>query len=289
MNTIPLHTNSKTLLDYRDQYFYPIEEEGLTARRIAHEVWGVGFTAIRRRVGTGSFVYVLAGSGRYHTDTTTTKLSAGSLFYFGPQWSCWFDVPHEPMTVYIVVFGGEGEAELSASLGDWPRVLSLQNAPSVEGLFRFMYEAARSGEALQQTIIQNCLPVLVSTIASGMHPRVTQSSKPQRRFTEIRDFIRGNLRHIRSARELAETFDLTPEHLCRLFQRYSGSTPYAFLTHQRLNEASHLLTTTDLPVGQIAREVGIPDALSFSRTFKRETGLSPKNFRTRITKSSGVT
>ena len=46
-----------------------------------------------------------------------------------------------------------------------------------------------------------------------------------------------------------------------------------------MNKAKDLLTTTALPINQIAFSVGYEDPLSFSKAFKLVTGVSPKSYR----------
>ncbi len=67
-----------------------------------------------------------------------------------------------------------------------------------------------------------------------------------------------------------------------LRQKFSAATglgPARWLADMRCQKARELLADTDTPIKQIAAQVGIPDAFSFSRTFKRITGISPEAYR----------
>ena len=46
-----------------------------------------------------------------------------------------------------------------------------------------------------------------------------------------------------------------------------------------MEKARALLTHTDLPVQQVAEQVGYGDVSAFSRRFTRHVGLSPRRFR----------
>jgi transcriptional regulator GlxA family with amidase domain len=50
----------------------------------------------------------------------------------------------------------------------------------------------------------------------------------------------------------------------------------------RLEEAKHMLETTDLPVEAIANEVGYQDASFFGRLFRRKVNLTPAQYRKRF-------
>jgi LacI family transcriptional regulator len=63
------------------------------------------------------------------------------------------------------------------------------------------------------------------------------------------------------------------------FREFIGRTPHAEITRVRLRCAQRLLTTTTLSVSQIAARCGYERAEYFSSAFRRETGLSPSEFR----------
>jgi AraC-like DNA-binding protein len=60
-----------------------------------------------------------------------------------------------------------------------------------------------------------------------------------------------------------------------------GISPMQYVQHLRLEEAKRLLRSTDLPIAEIAEQVGFADALYFSRLIHRESGVSPSLFRQR--------
>ena len=79
--------------------------------------------------------------------------------------------------------------------------------------------------------------------------------------------------------ELAHGVNLTPEHLCRLFKRELGMSPFKYLKLCRLQRACTLLETSHLSVKQIMFTVGFGDESHFVRDFENTLGLSPMRFR----------
>lgn len=82
---------------------------------------------------------------------------------------------------------------------------------------------------------------------------------------------------------LASELHVSPGYLARLFKSVTGLPPMAYLSQHRAETAAALLLRTDLPIGQIGRDVGWPDANLFARRFRAHTGLSPTAYRKRFT------
>ncbi len=79
---------------------------------------------------------------------------------------------------------------------------------------------------------------------------------------------------------LSELCSMSMYHFCRVFKTVIGCTAVTYLNTLRLNKATLLLTTTKMPISEIALSVGFPDELYFSRRFKLLRGLSPTKYRT---------
>ncbi len=79
--------------------------------------------------------------------------------------------------------------------------------------------------------------------------------------------------------ELAAAAFLSPDHFGRLFKKYLGVSPLTYAQTLRLREAAALLRNTSDRIGQIAQAVGYVDPLFFSRLFRRQFRLSPRQFR----------
>jgi AraC-like DNA-binding protein len=72
---------------------------------------------------------------------------------------------------------------------------------------------------------------------------------------------------------------ISPFHFLRLFASVLGVTPHQYLVRSRLRHAARLLATEDIPVTDIAYDVGFGDLSNFVRTFHRAAGVSPRAFR----------
>jgi AraC family transcriptional regulator, arabinose operon regulatory protein len=67
--------------------------------------------------------------------------------------------------------------------------------------------------------------------------------------------------------------------LLRLFQSEYGCAPKEMVIQQRLNRAMQLLISTDFNIEEVAHQCGYDNVSSFSRTFHKEIGMTPGQYR----------
>lgn len=84
-----------------------------------------------------------------------------------------------------------------------------------------------------------------------------------------------------SLRDVARELGITPGHLTTVVRRRTGRTVQEWIIERRMAEARSLLSDTELPVGEIARRIGMSDPGYFSRMFRRTHGTSPREWRGR--------
>ena len=87
---------------------------------------------------------------------------------------------------------------------------------------------------------------------------------------------------------LAKQVYLSPAYICLLFKQETGSTINRYLTDLRLNAAQRMLADPDRRLLDICIEVGYSDPKYFSRLFKRREGLTPSEYRARLTGQAGA-
>jgi transcriptional regulator GlxA family with amidase domain len=68
----------------------------------------------------------------------------------------------------------------------------------------------------------------------------------------------------------------------RRFSKATGMSPLGYVHSLRLEEAKQMLEREDLPVEAVANEVGYEDASFFGRLFRRNVGVTPKQYRRRF-------
>lgn len=85
---------------------------------------------------------------------------------------------------------------------------------------------------------------------------------------------------------IAHAFHYSAPYLSKHFRRETGFSIIDYLIGIRMHKSKILLEQTDLPLKEIALSVGYSDVSYFIRMFKKQTGITPKQFREQATKSS---
>ena len=79
--------------------------------------------------------------------------------------------------------------------------------------------------------------------------------------------------------ELAAEAQLSPFHFARMFKQSLGAPPRVYLTRLRVEKACELLEQTDLPITQIAFEVGYSSNQVLARVFLKHMRMNPSDYR----------
>jgi AraC-like DNA-binding protein len=79
--------------------------------------------------------------------------------------------------------------------------------------------------------------------------------------------------------DLARVAGLSPAHFSREFRRAFGEPPHTYLLTRRLERAAALLRNTDRPVTEICFAVGWTSVGSFTSSFRRIYGTTPRAYR----------
>jgi len=91
--------------------------------------------------------------------------------------------------------------------------------------------------------------------------------------------VEENLGSVWTLTDLARQSGLSPYHFLRTFEQVSGLTPHQYVRRLRLAEAAVRLSDGDVKALDIAVDSGFNDASNFSRAFRAEIGMTPRDFR----------
>lgn len=99
------------------------------------------------------------------------------------------------------------------------------------------------------------------------------------RLNRVTDYIHDHLADDLDLATLARVACMSPCHWHRVYHAAHGETIAATVRRVRLQRASGHLAHSSLPVADIARRCGYPNAQSFSRAFRSDYGVSPSQYR----------
>jgi AraC family transcriptional regulator, transcriptional activator of pobA len=160
------------------------------------------------------------------------------------------------------------------------RVPAVERSDWVRTIDALERELAGRRDGYQQAALAHLTLLLVNVarLASDVLGDLRRSN--ERLLAEVFEVIERRYAEPLSLRDVAAALNLTPGHLTTAVRRKTGRTVQDWITERRLTEARRLLAETDLPVAEVGRRTGYPDAGYFARTFRRQHGVPPRTWRT---------
>lgn len=111
---------------------------------------------------------------------------------------------------------------------------------------------------------------------------VGEKVKHKKIISEVLSYVDQHYREDIVLGELAEKLYVNQSYLSREFKKETGYSMVKFITNKRIREARTLLRDTDMLITEIATLVGYNNITHFNAMFKKETGISPKEFRNQV-------
>ena len=131
-------------------------------------------------------------------------------------------------------------------------------------------------EALSLVLMHELIRLERTTSAPAASLRGGLPVWQQKRVVE---FIEEHLAEEVSLAALAELADLSLYHFARAFKQSFGAPPHRYHMARRMDHARALLQKPALSVTEIGIETGFRETSSFTRAFRKFTGLTPTEYR----------
>ena len=202
----------------------------------------------------------------------------------------------------------------AVTLGQLHREEQLLAAFSTSALEKRVADSARN--AKNYAIIMNTLlrkaaehggvhPVYLDRISSDFAQKIEQNANTDESTTLMVDMFRAYCRLVRkhsmksysplvqktiliidsdlsadlTLSSLAEAQGVSSGYLATIFKKETEKTVSEYIRERRIKHAAHLLRTTGLQIQTVALHCGILDVQYFSKLFKRECGITPREYR----------
>ena len=104
------------------------------------------------------------------------------------------------------------------------------------------------------------------------------------RLQRVLKHIHGHISQNIDIDELASVACFSTPYLIRLFKRELGTSPLQYVNQKKVERAQLMLFTTDMPVKEVAYSLGFSDHSYFIRMFRKQTGITPQEYRERMRK-----
>lgn len=262
-----------------------------------------------RRLYDHELVYVMAGAGEIIIEGRVYPATVDSLFFILPRAWHSFRARHDAaLTLMGIHFDWTPQADSLL----FP-VFRPADEPVDEKLFRAPHllpewdtakmprldlkGRGRVRRALEEVITEYAQDdaearLGAGTLLAAAMVQITREARTLRQREVAMPVGADALRRMERARQLLEApreMPLTIEaiaaqvgwsadHLRRIFRVALHTSPNKIQTAARLRHAKQLLRHENLPITEVAWRCGFSDASHFTRVFKQESGLTPRQF-----------
>lgn len=132
-------------------------------------------------------------------------------------------------------------------------------------------------------MMRSLLDLILTTCASRYKSSDNSKTKGKghilvKRFYQM---VEENYQKNLSLSDFAALLTVTPNHLTQTVKLLTGKTSTQIIAQKQILETKRLLLHTSLNISQIASQLNFEDSSYFSKFFKRETKLTPLEFRAR--------
>jgi AraC-like DNA-binding protein len=230
--------------------------------------------------GSHSISYVRKGSFGCCTRGRNFELVTGSILvgYPGDEFMCTHDhmCGDECLSFFLApelveMIGGELAAWRLGAAPPLPELMVLGELAQAAADDRSDIGLEEIGQLFAHRFVE---------VASGRSRKVAPTTaRDRRRAVETAVWLEANSHRAVDLDDAAEQAGVSPFHFLRTFSNVLGVTPHQYLVRSRLKHAARLLADQEIPITDIAYDVGFGDLSNFVRTFHRAAGVSPGSFR----------
>jgi AraC-like DNA-binding protein len=232
------------------------------------------------------------GSIKGFIDLKQYHCTAPALFIVLPDQILQYEAYSENFSGYFIVMSKKFTNSLIDLKDKYPLNLSVKDNPwiplaegEIDGMILYY-------KMLQQTIRMKdnpnrmqILKLLTQAFFMGLGyqfhklPKEENKSKRDLLVEEFTDYVQKDYKKHRDTEFYASKLSLTPKYLSKVIKENTGMSATDWINSYVILEAKALLKSTDMTVQQISDELNFPSQSHFGKFFKRQTGLSPKEYK----------
>lgn len=225
--------------------------------------------------------YVISGRGAVMSDGRAFGAAAGDVYMLHRGSTHWY--ASDAADPWVKIWANVGGPVADSLMADYG-LAGVNHVPQAEGvrpLFEKLLESARAWRGDAGGFFRQAAPALHGIVARihAAHSRGGEAVQPE--ANALKRWLDGHVYEKASIRDFAAEIYRSPSQAIRIFKRAYGVTPYDYLLGRRMETAKLLLSSTGLPVKEIAFRLDFADEHYFSNFFKKRTGVSPREYRGR--------
>lgn len=244
-------------------------------------------------------VHITAGEGVFQicrpmSDVCEFKYSAGSLFLIPPNTTHCFRVSKRSKFLFVRFtdryidehLGGGAKHALYLSYATPMILLKGAELKAAEALFELMESELSGGRDFSETMLQNSADIALASVARilGRSPDAhIQDGDETAREMHMLQYIQTHIHRPDSLRveELVKRFGLSKNYIGRYFKRRFQESLRQYITRNRMKRVEYLVANSLMSVKEIAYDMGFADSCHLVKNFKKYSGMSPLQYRSR--------
>lgn len=272
-------------------FFFPANNTNVRTCLCVHAGGNISFPSPVRFTQTPLpytvLLFVTDGEANISYNNTNLHLAKNDILLLPSDVELSFVSVYTPFTCAVFYLSGTSCEDFCPILfGDNTYYKKQHRADSI--LFRLLpsiLEQLSSDESVAALHMFAMLNLTFSALVNDNAKEAAISALPKHvlRMKEIYD---TDFKHPHSLDELEETIGINKYRLCRDFSKHIGISPVSYLTQVRLTEAKNLLRFSNMMVHEVGSAVGIENTTHFINLFKKNTGITPLQFRQNHSHSS---
>ncbi len=241
-------------------------------------------------------LYLLKGSGYHVIDSNKYEIKPPCVFFMSPGQAHKLELSQD-IEGYIFIFTADFYLRNQSnqnSLIEFPFFytihqdnppLILENENDVrflETLFRQSISELKTGGESIPEMLRSILDLILTTCAARyqVSENLLNKGKGQIMVKRFFHLIEENYQQNISLNDYANLMGVTANHLTQTVKVLTGKTSLQIIKAKQILEIKRLLVHTNLNVSEIANQLHFEDQSYFTKFFKRETGITPLQYRT---------
>ncbi|MNB72012.1 HTH-type transcriptional activator Btr [compost metagenome] len=228
-------------------------------------------------------IFVLKGSGILRQNHETYNLQPNDVFCLFPQVQHeYYTNPDDLLHKAFIAFDGKHALRLLERIGLTPHhshsagLLSPELMEVLEEFFRLAESREGRNTDLGRLAMFHLIFDRLGILANG---RNGVDSRKVTWLQKGREYMEIHYAEGITVEKAAEHAGVERTYFTKQFRKAYGITPILFIQELKMKEARQLLEQTSYTLAEIADSVGYPDLFSFSKAFKRHTGIPPARYR----------
>ncbi len=232
-------------------------------------------------------IYYIRGGEAEITLTTGRQVLREGHLYFIPSFQILSGDCAEHMGHYFIHLIPDVFTDHFFSLLAFDKELPLDPA-TAEYLFRNVIEHHAGASTYSKIVADSSLRLILSYFFRGTAARTSDgeadgdeltAGHDLSKFIKVFDYIDRHIGEAISLSDLAGLMFMNKVYFSNLFKKTFGVSPQQYIQQCKLDRARRLLADRTLPIASIAADLNFYDPAAFTAFFKKNAGMTPKEFR----------